>query len=1111
MKAALPKGIPGLFYVIFLLSVFQISNAQIAVWTYEPLQGSLNNPMPNIGNGTSAVVNTGGGTIDTQIRTGMTGSGCGAQTSGQSAWALEPFDPGTATDRNGARFSASTVGYQNIVLTWEQRWSNTAPNTVRLQYTVNGTTWTNFPMTAANTTFCNGALNNGRFETDDTGDIYRRVRVDLSAITGVNNIASFGVRLLAAHYRNTGEFRRVNAPGTEASATGTWRFDNVNLSGTPIVGPNPSVMSGTASICTGSSTNIRVQVTGGVSPYTLVYTNGSANFTVNNYTSNANIVVAPTATTTYSIVSVTGANGALGTGNSGNAVITVNPLPTVSATNLSTCLTGAVALTGGFPSGGTYSIANPYSGPSTTFTYTYTNANGCSRTAGPYTFTRNLPIAVSSQPSTAVQSVCQGNAFAPVSVAATGTGLTYQWYSNNTPTTSGGTALTTAAHIGNGSQTNSYLPLSNDVGTLYYYVQLNGSCAPAVRSNVSGAFIVGQAATGGVVNSDQTVCAGTFASDIILSGHTGAIVKWQKAEDVAFSVNVADIVNSNATLASAALGPINQTTYVRAVLGSAVCGEVFSDAAEIAVRFTTWNGTAWSDGLPDATKTMIFEGNYTSGGDVSACACIVNSGSVNFQPEDTMRLLNDLRVVSGNLTFENNASLVQLNDVTNSGSIVYKRDTTPIRKFDYTYWSSPVQNELLLNVSPLTRSDKFFWFDAQLYGWVNADAATTTMESGKGYILRGPNDYSQTMPVVYHANFEGVPNNGEITVPVFVNGANDFNLLGNPYPSAIDADLLMSDPDNAASLGTGTTIYLWTHNTNVTDLQYVFSDYATYNYTGGTGTSPSSGANTSIPNGFIASGQAFFIKGAATGFAKFKNSMRVSGHNDQFFKNASSPKNRFWLEFKNAQGYYKQALIGYMPQATDGVDAGFDALLFDNAVPVNFYSLIGSQKFSIQGKSGNFSDADIVPLGYRAHTPGTFSIDLMQTEGIFESQGIYLEDLQLGLVHDLKASSYSFETSAGTFDGRFRIRYTSSNLGNPTHDIQPADLIVFGGGGSANVKVSGAVISSISLFDVNGKKLVGFENVSAAGIRFPFEVTNQAILVQVITEDGVRLTKKVIF
>jgi len=125
-------------------------------------------------------------------------------------------------------------------------------------------------------------------------------------------------------------------------------------------GSNAAVMSGNATICSGASTNITVAITGGISPYTLVYNDGSANSTELGYTTGKNISVSPTSNTTYTIVSVTDANGCVGTNNSGNAMITVTDLPTVDAISDQTVTEGDMIAAVNFSgtSGATYSWTN---------------------------------------------------------------------------------------------------------------------------------------------------------------------------------------------------------------------------------------------------------------------------------------------------------------------------------------------------------------------------------------------------------------------------------------------------------------------------------------------------------------------------------------------------------------------------------------------------------------------------------------------------------------------------------------------------------------------------------------------------------------------------------
>ena len=127
-----------------------------------------------------------------------------------------------------------------------------------------------------------------------------------------------------------------------------------------------AVLSGSASICNGNSTNLRVDITGGLTPFTIVYTNGVNNFTVNNYQSGDNISVAPTVSSQYGLISVISANGASGTGNSGVAIVNIKQ-PTNSTTNISNCVSYSW-------NGTIYSSSGIYS-------KLFTNAVGCDSVA----------------------------------------------------------------------------------------------------------------------------------------------------------------------------------------------------------------------------------------------------------------------------------------------------------------------------------------------------------------------------------------------------------------------------------------------------------------------------------------------------------------------------------------------------------------------------------------------------------------------------------------------------------------------------------------------------------------------------------------------------------
>ncbi|GEP52546.1 hypothetical protein FNO01nite_32180 [Flavobacterium noncentrifugens] len=116
----------------------------------------------------------------------------------------------------------------------------------------------------------------------------------------------------------------VNNPAnwTSGSSAGTQTFNTTAF--TLATAPTASVLSGTATVCSGASANLNVAISGGTAPFKVVYSDGTSEFTVNNYNSGNAISVAPTVTTNYAIVSVTDANSLVGTGNSGSAIITVS-------------------------------------------------------------------------------------------------------------------------------------------------------------------------------------------------------------------------------------------------------------------------------------------------------------------------------------------------------------------------------------------------------------------------------------------------------------------------------------------------------------------------------------------------------------------------------------------------------------------------------------------------------------------------------------------------------------------------------------------------------------------------------------------------------------------
>jgi hypothetical protein len=578
------------------------------------------------------------------------------------------------------------------------------------------------------------------------------------------------------------------------------------------------------------------------------------------------------------------------------------------------------------------------------------------------------------------------------------------------------------------------------------------------------------------------------------------------------------------------------------------CTSVASESVVINAPVTnTWSGGIWSRGIPPTSldENIVFADNYSSNADVIGCSCLISGGkNVIIKEGHTLKIKNGLDVQStATLTFENKASLLQINgQAINAGNIIYKRKTTPIDKFDYTYWSSPVKDQMLLAVSPNTLQDKFYSFNSAINNW-KQENPSNVMEQGKGYIIRGPQEYiTQTATSTYEASFIGIPSNGSITSPIGI--ATSFNLIGNPYPSALDADsFLIYNKDFLNG-----TIYFWTHNIDIAVnnpnpgsgvYAYSSNDYASYNLTGGVATriaavsAINSGAvNTYAPSGKIASGQSFFTTSIAAGNVTFNNSMRVggsgiSGDNSQFFKlkvaketNVRLKKNRIWLNLSNNQGVFKQTLVGYITGATDDYDSMFDGESANGNDYVDFYSVCQDKKLVIQGRSLPFSQSDTIQLGYSANFSGALIIDIDQLDGELKNQNIFIEDKEQHIIHDLTSKPYEFVTEKGIYNDRFVMRYTDEAFNNDNNTLGINEIETTMGNqvlfSNKNKQISiisfAGVIDKIIIFDTVGKRIYNKTAVSSQELKISNLVANQQLLfVKVFLQDGKSIIKKMIY
>lgn len=550
--------------------------------------------------------------------------------------------------------------------------------------------------------------------------------------------------------------------------------------------------------------------------------------------------------------------------------------------------------------------------------------------------------------------------------------------------------------------------------------------------------------------------------------------------------------------------------------------------ANVAINFIDTPFTYDGSVAPATGSSITVNSDLTLSGDLEVCSCTIAAGKTLTIPSNNTLTVNENIIVNtnGKIVIKNNGSLVQTNDnATYTGaatSFDMERISYPMKNFDYTYWSAAVAGQKLNVLSPNTLSDKYMSYSGT--NWV-IESGNSVMTPGKGYIIRVPSagytypngkDNWTTPTYAQTVNFIGIPNNGVITGESLK--ANKYYLIGNPYPSALDASKFLS----ANSFING-TLYFWTHNTAIgttAKYQYNSNDYASFNLTGGTATAPSTapGTNTNIPSGKIAAGESFFVSANADGIVTFNNLMRPAGVNNQFFKTANTSKtattdkSRVWLNMTNEGGAFKQALIGYVDGATNDFDNRFDGQSFDGNDFIDFYSIESDNNYVIQGRAVPFSDSDIVPLGYRTTVEGEFTIAIEQTDGDLANQAIYLEDKTTGKIQNLKTGKYTFTTTKGTFSDRFILRYTNKTLGTGDFENTEKNLIVSVKNKVIKVTSTTENIKEVTVFDITGKVLYNKKKVDATELQISnLQSGNQVLFTKVILDNDHAESKKIIF
>lgn len=774
-------------------------------------------------------------------------------------------------------------------------------------------------------------------------------------------------------------------------------------------------------------------------------------------------------------------------------VITTHPVSQVVCPDTSQSVTFTVVATGSGLSyqwqkdgvnipgatGTSYTISNVTTADAGTYTVVVSNSSGSVTSS--FAFLNALTV-TSPSPVT----VCQ-NQTATLTAVGYGMNVSYQWYSNTVNSNTGGTLIS-------GATSSTYTASTSVSGTRYYYAVVtadNLSCTAVATSAAS--VTVNPSSVAGTVSANQVVCYNSPAT-VSVTGSAGSIQWQQSSNGTSGWTNVTG--GTGAQTATYTSPNLTAVRYFRAVVINGSCSTAYSAVTMVGFETTTWNGSAWDNGVPTLSKAIVFTGNYTASADLYGCSLTVNNDAVvNIPSGFNVHLYGAISVNSGSFTLESNANLLQQTAAVNSGNIIVKRSTIPLKRLDYVLWSAPVSGQNLFNFSPNTLSNRFYTYNTntELYQTI-ASPSTTVMQTGTGYLVRMPNNHPETA-TAWMGSFTGVPHNGTYNVAV---AAGHYNGIGNPYPSTISADAFMTANSISGAL------YFWRKTNDDTQ-----TSYATYTFAGGTGTTANETGdpNIMVPNGIIQVGQGFLFSSAAASVS-FTNALRVANNGNQFFRSTSADRSRIWLNLTNTDGVFSQALVAYMDGATSGVDAQIDGLYINDS-NVALTSLIDGVEYAIQGRAMPFSTSDAVPLGFKVTIAGNYTIAIDHTDGLFAdvSQPVYLKDNLLGTLTDLQQGSYNFASASGEFSSRFELHYQTA-LGVPDQDT--ANAVVYVQGDDVVINTGLRQMKKVAIYDIRGRLLIERTDINASDVRIPAQVANEPLLVKIQLQDGTSISKKIV-
>ena len=447
----------------------------------------------------------------------------------------------------------------------------------------------------------------------------------------------------------------------------------------------------------------------------------------------------------------------------------------------------------------------------------------------------------------------------------------------------------------------------------------------------------------------------------------------------------------------------------------------------------------------------------------------------------------------GNMTLLSTAAKTALIDGSGSGQVygnITMQRYLP-SGFGYKYFSSPFQaatvSELGDDMDLGAAFPPLYSYDESRVssGWVRYTTPTNVLYPLAGYSVNfGSGSAANTVDVT------GVVNNGSLLANVYNHNntyTKGFNLVGNPYPSAIDWD---------APSG-------WT-KINVDNALYYFMAGTTDQYKGTYNTYINGVSSDGSATNIIPSMQAFFVHVTdgiwpVTGILALDNDVRITDMTHSYLKSAPLSEGfllRLIAGYSEDSTLYDPVVVYFDDRATNEFDGRFDALKLFNSdltVPNLYANSNDSARLSIDALPNSSDSLIIVSLGLKTAKDENVFFMIRDLEGLPPGKAVYLYDTLTKIKQDLLSNgSYKLYLIAGDYTNRFYLNFLTDTTGIPD---DPSDTLT--------LPHSHLDTDLFTIYNSDGilKSEINFIS-GQSGTLTIFDITGQGVFVQKIYRTG---------